>query len=67
MDLVMPNWDHIGVNIVPKSLWTLCRKRVQERTEVDDKHQIIVVISATASFLPFQLIYQGKTPWHRNR
>ena len=34
------------------------------RTGVDDKRQITVVICATASgiFLPFQIIYQGKTP-----
>jgi len=54
------------VNIVPGSQWTLEErgaKRV-ECTGVNDKCQITVVICATASgiFLPFQVIYQGKTP-----
>ena len=53
-----------GVNIVPGSHWTLEEKgaRQVQCTGVDDKHQITVVICATASgiFLPFQITYQGK-------
>ena len=50
MDLIM-NWDHTGVNIVPGSHWTLEGKGAKrvECTGVDDKHQITVVICATAS------------------
>ena len=64
MDLIK-NWGHMGVNIVPVSQWTMKEngaKRV-EWTSLDDKCQITVVICATASgiFLPFQVIYQGKT------
>ena len=74
MDLVM-NLDHTGVNIVPGSYWIFEEKGAKrvECEGLDDKHQITVMISATASgiFLPFQvffkfiyllLIYQGKTP-----
>ena len=65
MDLIM-NWDHTGVNIVPGSQWTMEEKGAKrvECTSLDDKCQITVVICATASgiFLPFQVIYQGKTP-----
>ena len=65
MGLIM-NWDHTGVNIVPGSQWTMEEegaKRV-ECTSLDDKRQITVVICATATdtFLPFLVIYQGKTP-----
>ena len=60
------NWDHTGVSIVPSSQWTMEEKGAKrvECASVDDKHQITVVICATASgiFLPFQVIYQGKTP-----
>ena len=65
MDLIM-NWDHTGVNIVPGSRWTMEEKGAKqvECTGVDDKRQIMIVICTIASdiFLPFQVIYRGKTP-----
>ena len=65
MDLII-NWDHTGVNIVSGSQWTMEEKGAKrvKYTSLDDKYQITVVICATASgiFLPFQVIYQGKTP-----
>ena len=64
MDLIM-NWDHTGVNIAPSSWLAIEEKGTKwvECTGVDDKRQITIVICATASgiFLPFQVIYQGKT------
>ena len=64
MDLVL-NWDHTGVNIVPGSQWTMAEKgfKCVERTGVDDKQQITIVVCGTASgiFLPWQVIYKGKT------
>ena len=60
------NWNHTGVNIVPGAQWTTEEKGTKriECAGADDKHQITVVICATASgiFVPFQVIYQGKTP-----
>ena len=65
MDLVL-NWDHTGVNIVPGSQWTMAEKGAKrvECAGVDDKWQITIVVCGTASgvFLPFQVIYKGKTP-----
>ena len=65
MDLVL-NWDHTGVNIVPGSQWTMAEKGAKcvECAGVDDKRQITIVVCGTASgvFLPFQVIYKGKTP-----
>ena len=63
-DLIM-NWDHTGINIVPGCPWTM-EERGAKRVDcvgLDDKRQITVVICATLSgnFLPFQVIYQGKT------
>ena len=59
------NWDQTGIKIVPVSSWTM-EKRGSKRVEisgVDDKRQITAVFAATpiGEFLPFQLIYQGKT------
>ena len=54
------------MNIVPGSQWTMAEKGAKrvECAGVDDKRQITVVVCGTASgiFLPFQVIYQGKTP-----
>ena len=65
MDLVL-NWDHTVVNIVPGSQWTMAEKGSKrvECNGVDDKQQITIVVCGTASgiFLPFQVIYKGKTP-----
>ena len=60
------NWDQTGIKIVPVSSWTM-EKRGAKRVEiagVDDKRQITAVFAATPvrEFLPFQVIYQGKTP-----
>ena len=59
------NWDHTGISIVPGSSWTMelkGSKRV-EIVGINDKRQITAVFCGTAKghFLPFQLIYQGKT------
>ena len=65
MGLIM-NWNYTGVNIVPGSQWTMEEKEAKrvECTSLDDKRQITVVVCATATgtFLPFQVIYQGKIP-----
>ena len=60
------NWDQTGIKIVPVSSWMM-EKRGAKRVEiagVDDKRQITAVFAATpiGEFLPFQVIYQGKTP-----
>jgi len=64
-DLIL-NWDHTGINIVPGCPWTMEEKGAKrvDCVGLDDKRQITTVICATLSgfFLPFQVIYQGKTP-----
>ena len=64
MDPIM-NRDHTGINIVPGCPWTMEEKGAKcvDCVRLDDKRQITVVICAILSgiFLPFQVIYQGKT------
>ena len=59
------NWDQTGIKIVPVSSWTMEQKGAKrvEVAGVDDKRQITAVFAATlvGEFLPFQVIYQGKT------
>ena len=64
-DLIL-NWDHTAINIVSVSAWTMSHKG-EQRVEIvglDDKRQITAVLCGAMSgeILPFQLIYQGKTP-----
>jgi len=63
-DLIL-NWDHTGINIVPGCPWTMEEKGAKrvDCVGIDDKRQITAVICATLSgfFIPFQVIYQGKT------
>ena len=64
-ELILP-WDQTGLKIVPVSSWTM-EERGAKRVEiarVNDKRQITAVFAATpiGEFLPFQVIYQGKTP-----
>ena len=63
-DLIL-NWDHTGINIVPGCPWTMEEKGTKrvDCVGLDNKWQITAVICATLSgiFLPFQVIYQGKT------
>ena len=59
------NFDQSGVNIVPSSQWTQAEKG-STRVEVsgyDDKRQITITVAGTLSgeFLPFQILYIGKT------
>ena len=59
------NWDQTAISIVPGSSWTMelkGSKRI-EIVGISDKRQITGVFCATLAggFLPFQLIYQGKT------
>ena len=59
------NFDQSGVNIVPSSQWTQAEKG-STRVEVsgyDDKRQITITVAGTLSgeFLPFQILYTGKT------
>ena len=60
------NWDQTGIKMVPVSSWTMEQKGAKrvEISGIDDKRQITAVFAATpvGEFLPFQLIYQGKTP-----
>ena len=63
-DLVF-NWDHTGVSIVPGSLWTM-EERGSKRVPIigiSDKRQVTAIFCGTlaGTFLPFQVIYQGKT------
>ena len=64
-DELIINWDQTGIKYVPVSEWTMAQyksKRV-EVSGVDDKRQITATFAAslTGSFLPVQLVYQGKT------
>lgn len=59
------NWDQTGLNLVPTPSWTM-EKRGSKRVEIkglNDKRQITGVFCGTicGDFLPFQLIYGGKT------
>ena len=60
------NWDQTAVKVIPSASWTM-EKRGLKRVEIsakDDKRQITAVFACTMSgtFLPVQLIYEGKTP-----
>ena len=59
------NWDQTGLNLVPTPSWTMEEKGAK-RVEIkglNDKWQITGVFCGTicSDFLPFQLIYGGKT------
>ena len=59
------NWDQTGLNLVPAANWTMDRKG-SKRIEIkglNDKRQITTVFCGTliGEFMPFQLIYGGKT------
>lgn len=59
------NWDQTGIQLVPSSSWTMDRCGVK-RVEIigaNDKRQITAIFCGTimGDFLPFQVIYQGKT------
>ena len=59
------NFDQSSVNVVPSSQWTQAEKG-STRVEVsgyDDKRQITITVAGTLSveFLPFQILYTGKT------
>ena len=60
-DLVL-NWDHIGINVVPGSAWTLYQKGKKwvELLALDDKRQITAVMcgSLSGNLLPFKLVKQ---------
>ena len=63
-DLII-NWDQTGIKYVPVSEWTMAEyksKRV-EVSGIEDKRQITATFAAslTGTFLPVQLVYQGKT------
>ena len=64
-DELILNWDHILINIVPGSSWTMAQKGPKriEMIVLQDKRQIMAVLCGTLSgeFLPLQLIYTGKT------
>jgi len=64
-DLVV-NWDQTGIHYVPVSDWTM-EKTGAKRVAIagaNDKRQITAVFAGAmnGTFLPPQLIYQGKTP-----
>ena len=63
-DLIL-NWDHMGINIVPGSAWTMDQKGQQhvELLAFDDKQQITAVVcgSLTGNLPPFQLISPALT------
>ena len=64
-DLIM-NYDQTGIKYVPTSSWTL-EKEGSKKVEIvgkDDKRQITAILgcSMSGSILPFQLIYEGKSP-----
>ena len=65
-DELIINWDQTAIKYVPVSEWTMTEyksKRV-EMSGVDDKRQITATFAASlsGSFLPIQLVYEGKTP-----
>lgn len=60
------NCDQTGIKVVPVSSWTM-EKKGSKRVEiagVHNKRQITAVFAAipVGEFLPFQLIFQDKTP-----
>lgn len=61
------NWDQTGIKLVPCTQWTMEKlgTRCVELTGVKDKSQMTAIFCGTLTligdFLPFQLIYQGKT------
>ena len=64
-DLII-HFDQTGIKYIPTSSWTL-EKEGSKRVEIvgkDDKRQITAVLgcSMSGNILPFQLIYEGKTP-----
>ena len=60
------NWDHTALKYVPVGSWTMAKEGSKKvpLAGVDDKRQITAVlgIALDGSFLPPQLIYQGKSP-----
>ena len=64
-DNLIINWDQTGIKYIPVSAWTMAEhksKRV-EVSGIEDKRQITATFAASlsGSFLPVQLVYQGKT------
>ena len=63
-DLIF-NWDQTGICLVPTGSYTM-EQRGATRVEIaclNDKRQITATLAVTMSgkFLPFQLLYEGKT------
>ena len=63
-DLII-NWDQTGIKYVPVSEWTMAeyKSKQVEVSGIEDKKQITATFAAslTGTFLPVQLVYQGKT------
>ena len=63
-DLII-NWDQTGIKYVPVSEWTVAEHKSKwvEVSGIEDKRQITATFttSLTGTFLPLQLVYQGKT------
>ena len=61
----MINWDQTGSKLVPVSQWTMDQEGSQQVPVVGkkDKRKItgLLAVTASATLLPPQLIYQGKT------
>jgi len=60
MGLIM-NWEHTGVNIVLGYQWTMTEKGTKQ-VGAGDVMSDCICATASGNFLPFQVIYQGKTP-----
>lgn len=60
------NDDQAGINLVPvgKRTWAKLGAKTVRLLGVDDKRQLTLVVGSAASgkALPFQVIFQGKTP-----
>ena len=59
------NWNQIGINLVPTTIWTMDKKE-KKRIAIEghqDSKQITTVLcgSLVGELLPLQLIYDGKT------
>ena len=60
-DMVL-NWDQTTIKYMPLSDWTMAQKG-SKKVEVFGKRQITATFAASlfGSFLPIQLVYEGKT------
>ena len=59
------NWDQTSINYIPVASWTM-ESEGSKKVEIiakDDKRQIMAVLAGSLKrdFLPFQIIYEGKT------